>query len=117
MPKLRIAKEFLFDAAHFLPNYHGKCERMHGHTYKLRVIVEGPIRKDGLVMDFMDIKKVVNERIVEKLDHSTINDTIKNASVENMCVWVWKQLKPKIKGLVEVRIWETPNSFAVYSGS
>lgn len=55
---MKIAKEFTFDSAHFLKDYHGKCERMHGHTYKMRVTVEGEIQKNGLVMDFSEIKKI-----------------------------------------------------------
>jgi len=113
---MKIAKEFTFDSAHFLKDYHGKCENLHGHTYKMRVTVKGPIKKNGLVMDFSEIKRIVNEKVVDKFDHANINDILEHSTVENMCVWTWKQLKPKIPKLVEIRIWETATSFAVYNG-
>ncbi len=114
--KMKIAKEFTFDSAHFLKDYHGKCEHMHGHTYKMRVMVEGKIQKNGLVMDFSELKEIVNRKVVDKWDHNIINDTLEHASVENMCVWAWNELKPELSGLVEIRIWETANSFAIYNG-
>ena len=114
---MRIAKEFTFDSAHFLKDYHGKCERLHGHTYRMRVTVEGDVKPNGLVMDFAEIKRIVNEKVVDKWDHNNINDTLEHASAENMCIWAWEQLKTELPQLVEIRIWETPTSFAVYTGS
>lgn len=112
---MKISKEFTFDAAHFLKDYHGKCENLHGHTYRMRVTVEGDIKPNGLVMDFAEIKRIVNEKIIDKFDHANINDTLEHSTVENMCVWAWDQLKKDIP-LTEIRIWETANSFAVYDG-
>jgi 6-pyruvoyltetrahydropterin/6-carboxytetrahydropterin synthase len=113
---MRIAKEFTFDSAHFLKDYHGKCENLHGHTYRMRVTVEGPIQKNGLVMDFTEIKKIVTERVIDKFDHANINDFLEHSTAENMCMWTWEQIKPVIPGLSEVRIWETATSFAIYDG-
>ena len=113
---MKIAKEFTFDSAHFLKDYHGKCENLHGHTYRMRVTIEGDRQANGLIMDFAEIKKIVNEKVVNIWDHANINDTLEYASVENMCVWAWDQLKPALSGLVEIRIWETADSFAIYSG-
>ena len=113
---MKLSKEFTFDSAHFLKDYHGKCERLHGHTYRLRITVDGPIQENGLVMDFSDIKKIVNEKVVDKFDHNNINDILEHSTVENMCVWTWEQLKPELPMLVEIRIWETQDSFAVYDG-
>jgi len=116
-----VTKEFTFDSAHFLPNYHGKCENMHGHTYRLQVTVDGPVDKNGLVIDFVLLKKVVKERVLEKLDHKIINDVIKVASAENMVIWIWNQLAnlPEFSNEIrmhEVKLWETPNSFVTYYG-
>ena len=113
---MRIAKEFTFDSAHFLKDYRGKCERLHGHTYRMRVTVEGPVQPNGLVMDFAEIKRIVNKKVIDKFDHANINDTLEHSTVENMCKWAWEQLKPELPLLVEIRIWETPTSFAVYQG-
>lgn len=116
-----VTKEFTFDSAHFLPNYHGKCENMHGHTYRLQVTVEGPEDQNGLVIDFMILKEVVQKRVLDKLDHKLINDVIKIASAENTAVWIWKQLEkskefPKNARLHEVKLWETASSFVTYYG-
>ena len=54
-----VLKEFEFDAAHYLPEYNGKCERLHGHTYKLVVKVEGTPDKEGMVIDFIRLKNIV----------------------------------------------------------
>ena len=114
---MRIAKEFTFDSAHFLKDYHGKCENLHGHTYKMRVTVEGPVKKNGLVMDFCEIKRIVNKKVVDKFDHGNINDILEHSTCENMCIWAWDQLKKDIPDLAEIRIWETATSFAVYDGT
>ncbi len=114
---MKIAKEFTFDSAHFLKDYHGKCERMHGHTYRMRVTIEGPIQPNGLVMDYVEIKRIVNEKVIDKLDHNNINDTLEHSSSENICIWAWEQLKTDLPLLVEIRLWETPTSFAIYDGS
>jgi len=116
-----VTKEFTFDSAHFLPNYHGKCENMHGHTYRLQVTVEGPVDKDGLVIDFALLKQAVKKQVLDKLDHHLINDTIKVASAENVAIWIWKQLVAsseflKKVRLREVKLWENANSFITYHG-
>lgn len=87
-----VTKEFSFDAAHFLPNYYGKCERMHGHTYRLRVTVDGKVGENGLVIDFVILKKIVKEKVLDKLDHQLINDVIEVSSCENTAIWIWNQL-------------------------
>jgi 6-pyruvoyltetrahydropterin/6-carboxytetrahydropterin synthase len=112
-----ITKEFTFDAAHFIPNYHGKCEKLHGHTYKLQVSIEGDVNEHGMVLDFAELKKIVKEHVIHKLDHTSLNDTIENPSAENTAIWIWAQLK-NIQGakLYEVKLWETPTSFVTYHG-
>ena len=78
MPKIRITKKFRFEAAHALYGYDGKCKNIHGHNYNLFVTVIGvPVSdnsnvKCGMVMDFGDLKKIVNSEIIEKFDHSVI---------------------------------------------
>ena len=78
MSKIRITKKFRFEAAHALYGYDGKCKNIHGHNYNLFVTVIGvPVSdssnvKNGMVMDFGDLKKIVNSEIIEKFDHSVI---------------------------------------------
>jgi 6-pyruvoyltetrahydropterin/6-carboxytetrahydropterin synthase len=78
MGKVRITKEFTFEAGHALHGYDGKCRNVHGHSYKLAVTVIGePIAdqdhvKYGMVIDFGDLKKIVKEEIVDPFDHATV---------------------------------------------
>ena len=75
---IRITKIFTFETAHILYNYDGKCKNMHGHSYKLFVTVKGkPVNdldnpKNGMVVDFGDIKKIVNEEVVDIWDHAVL---------------------------------------------
>lgn len=116
-----ISKEFKFDAAHNLVHYHGKCEKLHGHTYKLRVTLEGTPDKEGIVLDFVGLKKIVNKLVISKLDHSYINETIKQSSAENIALWIWDRIEKPLKGpnyhLYEVIVWETETSFVTYKGT
>jgi 6-pyruvoyltetrahydropterin/6-carboxytetrahydropterin synthase len=112
---MKVTKEFVFDAAHYLPDYEGKCERLHGHTWKLHVTVEAPVGKDGLAFDFVQLKNLAMDRVVGKLDHQVINDVVPNPSAELIALWVWHQLRDL--PLYEVRVWETPTSFATCSAA
>ena len=71
-----LRKEFTFDAAHNLIHYHGKCEALHGHTYRLAVVLEGVPDAEGMILDFCELSSLVKERVVSRLDHSYINDII-----------------------------------------
>jgi len=113
--KMLIAKEFTFDAAHKLLNYDGPCANLHGHTYKLQIVISGPVQKNGMVIDFIDLKKIVTEKVISKLDHKFINKIIKQSTAENIAVWIWKQLEKNLP-LYEIRLWETPTSFVIYRG-
>lgn len=76
MSIIRLTKEFTFEAAHMLEGYDGLCREIHGHSYRLFVTVKGEPESDssspklGMVMDFGDLKRIVNEQIVGRLDHS-----------------------------------------------
>ncbi|MFI3288959.1 MAG: 6-carboxytetrahydropterin synthase [Rikenellaceae bacterium] len=78
MAKVRLTKEFSFEAAHALEDYDGACRQIHGHSYRLFVTVLGePIADQtvssyGMVIDFGDLKRVVNEQIVSRLDHALV---------------------------------------------
>jgi|SRR5574344_2910498 6-pyruvoyltetrahydropterin/6-carboxytetrahydropterin synthase len=78
MQTVRITKEFRFESAHALTRYDGKCRHIHGHSYILYVTVKGiPIcdadsPKDGMLMDFTDLKAIINDNILGRYDHSLI---------------------------------------------
>ena len=88
MANIRITKKFRFEAAHALYGYDGKCKNIHGHNYNLFVTIIGvPVSdssnvKYGMVMDFGDLKKIVNSEIIEKFDHSVIFN--KNSAHEEL---------------------------------
>jgi 6-pyruvoyltetrahydropterin/6-carboxytetrahydropterin synthase len=110
-PVMLVTKEFVFDAAHNLPNYKGKCERLHGHTWKLQVTVKAEVDpSSGMAFDFVDLKAVVKERVIDVLDHAYVNDFIEHPSAENLCLFVWQKCSDL--PLWEVKVWETPTSFA-----
>lgn len=94
MPQHFVTKEFTFDAAHHLTDYYGKCEKPHGHTYKLQVTLTGKLSSNGLLLDFVLLKKVVTKHILAKLDHSNLNDHFPNPTCELIASWIWDQLEP-----------------------
>ena len=109
-----LSKDFTFDAAHNLVHYHGKCERLHGHTYRLQVVLEGWPDSEGMIMDFIELKEIVKEHVLSRLDHAYLNDIIPQPSAENIALWVWNELADRVKredcSLYEVRVWETSTS-------
>ena len=112
--KMLLSKDFTFDAAHNLIHYHGKCERLHGHTYRLRVTLEGQPDAEGMIMDFIELKQIVRERVLSRLDHAYLNDILPQPSAENIAVWIWNELAESVKRencrLYEVSVWETASS-------
>ena len=112
-----LSKEFDFDAAHNLVNYHGKCEKLHGHTYRLKIVLEGSPDSEGMIMDFIELKQIVNEKIISRLDHSYINEIIFQPSAENIALWIWRELEESVKrencNLYEVHVWETATSCVI----
>ncbi|MCX6695772.1 MAG: 6-carboxytetrahydropterin synthase QueD [Candidatus Altiarchaeota archaeon] len=102
---MKLGRIFYFDSAHYLPDYKGECEKFHGHTYKLEVVIEDNIKKDGMVLDFRKMKGIVEKSVLEKLDHQDLNKILKNPTAENIVEWIWKALEKKIP-LYSVRLWE-----------
>lgn len=116
-----VTKIFTFDSAHRLDDYIGKCSNLHGHTYKLEVTIKGQTDHRGIVVDFGDIKSIVNEQIIGKYDHRFLNDLMDfNTTAENMVVHFFaiidtylQQLdNPTPAHLLKCRLWETPSCYA-----
>jgi 6-pyruvoyltetrahydropterin/6-carboxytetrahydropterin synthase len=103
-----VTRRFTFESAHHLPNYPGKCARPHGHGYRLEVSVGGPVRDDGLVMDFHELARIVEDRVIRHLDHKDLNELIEVPSAENIVSWIWRQLGEL--PVQELRLWETEDS-------
>jgi 6-pyruvoyltetrahydropterin/6-carboxytetrahydropterin synthase len=146
MAKIRVTKQFGFEMSHALLNYDGLCRNIHGHSYKLQVTIAGePIQvagspKDGMVIDFSILKKLIQEQIISKLDHSLmINEKAPidkltavgqmyerlqvvpfQPTSENMVLYIAGQVKlllPEHLELFSVRLYETGNSFAEWYAS
>ena len=92
-----LSREFSFDAAHRVVDYHGKCENLHGHTYHLIVTITGEIKNDGMVLDFAILKKVVNENVISELDHRYLNDLFENPTTELIAKWIYDKLSDAFK--------------------
>lgn len=108
-----VSKEFTFAAAHALTKYHGSCEQLHGHNYRLRVTITGPLNKDDLVIDFVELKKIVQATVIQQLDHTNLNDRFPNPTCELIAQWIFQELKPHIP-ITTVQLWETDTSFVTY---
>ncbi len=132
---MKIAKEFNWEMGHRLPFHEGKCRNLHGHSYKMRVELEGEIEENGMVMDYYDVKTLI-EPIVENLDHSVMAyekdseliDALKTlgskvnivpfqTTAENICLYFLNKIKEinKAKNITRARVWvfETENTYAL----
>ena len=117
---MEIYKEFTFEAAHRLPNVPPghKCARLHGHSFKAKLIAEGPLGTEtGWVQDFADLKEAF-EPLHTMLDHNYLNDIegLENPTSENIAVWIWDRIKPKVPLLTCVHVQETCTCGCVYRG-
>ena len=117
---MKIYKEFVFEAAHFLPNVppEHKCNRLHGHSFKVTIYVDGPLQQPvGWVMDFGDIKTAFAP-ILERLDHFYLNEIpgLENPTSENLAIWIWNELHPRLPLLSKILVSETCTSGCEYCG-
>jgi len=117
---MEIYREFRFDAAHSLnelPDAH-KCSGVHGHTFTVRVHLEGPVDPvTGWVRDFGEIKRTC-EPWVNMLDHCYLNDVkdLGHPTSENIAVWLWDRIKAELPELSMIEVMETPGSGCRYRG-
>ena len=117
---MQLRKSFQIEAAHRLPRVPAghKCGRLHGHSFIVEVVVEGPVDPElGWVMDYADIKAAFRP-IYERLDHHYLNELpgLENPTSENLAVWIWRELKPVLPQLSEVVVAETCTARCVYRG-
>lgn len=112
-----------FEAAHCLPNYPGKCRRLHGHNWRVEVSIEGDrLNELGMLMDFSILKGEVMS-VIDDLDHYYLNEIYPfceiNPTAENIAKYIFEKLAEKeiFKSnprLLAVKVWESPNSAAIY---
>ena len=135
---MKITKTFSFDMAHMLDHHDGKCKNLHGHTYKLEVEISGDLilggAKDGMVIDFADLKTIVKKLVVEPFDHAFIYHIesareceiaamlegwqlktlpmAKRTTAENMAQYMFDLLRNEGRlNVSALRLWETPTSY------
>jgi 6-pyruvoyltetrahydropterin/6-carboxytetrahydropterin synthase len=118
-----VSVEQTFAAGHALRNYKGKCENVHGHNFRVRVVIEGErLDETGLLIDFIDVKDAMRA-IIERLDHVFLNDIapfdVKNPSAENIAEYFYDELTRGLQSSVpvrlrEVKVWETDIQSATY---
>ena len=121
-----ISVEETFAAGHALRGYRGKCEKVHGHNYRVQVRVAGEkLDSAGLLMDFVDLKQLLRA-VIERLDHEFLNDVppfdALNPSAENMAKYFYDEISQALAAsqpdspvrLSSVKIWETDTSTATY---
>ena len=126
-----VIKEFTFDSAHWLPDYVGPCNNMHGHTYKLQVGLQGEVKREtGMVVDFGEVKSIIKP-LVDAMDHSVLNDLSDSSkscympgfprkpTAENMVLWLAERIRFELVAkdvrVTLVRLWETPTSYAEWT--
>lgn len=119
--KVRLTKSFGFEAAHDLPTFPDghKCRRLHGHSFRFDVIVEGEVDPaKGYLIDYGDIKAAA-EPLVKRLDHFYLNEIegLSNPTSEVLAGWIWDRLKPVLPPLTAVVVHETCTTACEYFGS
>ncbi len=113
-----------YDSAHFLRNYKGKCERLHGHRYVVELaMARSELNEAGIAFDFVDVKRHLRE-LANRLDHENLNElepfTTLEPSAENQAKYFYDEMKRRLPGemadaILYVRVWETPTQWAQYT--
>lgn len=119
--KVRLTREFGFEAAHHLPRAPEghKCRRLHGHSFRVEVAVEGEVDPEtGWFLDYGVIRQAL-EPIRQQLDHYCLNDIagLENPTSENVARWIWERLKPGLPSLARITVHETCESRCEYEGT
>lgn len=118
--KVSLTKSFTFEAAHLLPNVPEghKCRRLHGHSYTIRLILEGEVdEKIGWLIDFADVAAVF-EPVRGRLDHYYLNEIegLENPTSEVLAKWIWDRIAPDLSMLTAVVVEETCTNRVEYRG-
>jgi 6-pyruvoyltetrahydropterin/6-carboxytetrahydropterin synthase len=118
--RVRLSKTFRFEAAHSLPTFPDghKCRRLHGHSFRFDVVVEGEVDPAmGYLVDYGDIKRIVDP-IVRRLDHYYLNEIegLSNPTAEVISKWLWDRIKPDLPLLSKIKVYETCTSSCAYRG-
>jgi 6-pyruvoyltetrahydropterin/6-carboxytetrahydropterin synthase len=118
---VELTREFHFEAAHRLPMVppEHKCYRMHGHSYRIEVLVAGELdERTGWLVDFGEIQAFVEPMLKQELDHRSLNDVpgLENPTAERLSAWLWQRIKPRFAGLSAITVHETCTARCTYRG-
>lgn len=110
---MKIGLSMEFDAAHHLPMHGGRCSRIHGHTYRVDVVLQGDPGDDGMIIDFYILKKIVG-KVINELDHNDLNSLLQNPTAEMIASHIHRRLREDLMttglsdkaSLLSVRLWE-----------
>jgi 6-pyruvoyltetrahydropterin/6-carboxytetrahydropterin synthase len=108
--RMRRCQTFIFDAAHYIPYYKGKCEQLHGHTYRLEVVIEEHTPGNPEIT-FENMKTIVKDTVIDALDHQLLNNLFENPTAEIITEWIATQLNDKLP-LASLRLWEGHGKWA-----
>jgi 6-pyruvoyltetrahydropterin/6-carboxytetrahydropterin synthase len=119
--RCELVCDYKFESAHRLPRVPSghKCARMHGHSYQLKVTVEGELDPErGWLIDFAEVDGIVRP-VVGELDHRVLNEIegLDNPTCELVAVWLWRRLAPALPGLAAIEVAETRDSRCIYRGA
>ncbi len=116
----KVSVEGDFDAAHALRGYQGKCERLHGHRFRVVAVLEAQaLNEIGITYDFVELKKHLNG-VLSRLDHQNLNELHPfdemNPSSENIAVFIYNEMNREMPGheLSSIEVWESPESHVLY---
>jgi 6-pyruvoyltetrahydropterin/6-carboxytetrahydropterin synthase len=119
-----VSVEQVFAAGHALRNYKGKCENIHGHNWRVQVVIEGEqLDGTGLLVDFIDVKDLMGS-VIARLDHQFLNEVapfdLTNPSAENIAEYFYQKMSAGLTAtpvpvrIREVKVWETDIQSATY---
>lgn len=111
--RVSVVRLYRFESAHVLPWHPGKCSRLHGHSYRLEVSVQGDVDDRGVVMDFAEVDEVVERCVVGELDHRHLNDVLENPTAERLALYAGERLTAAGLPWTVLRLWETEGGSVV----